>query len=153
MSTTETIALRAIAALQLLPGHVVHCRSHHGKRVWAPIQLLREINGAPNKAQEIIHIARSWVLQLRVLPTEWPAPNLETHKARVETLAAENRLSASTTALKVMDDIIKGIPQPPQASPEYLAERIAALHPEANHKECVNGYSSGCLSTTHSGAG
>lgn len=137
VSATEIIASRAIAALQLLPGLVMHCRGLRGKKVWSPAQLLREINGAPNKAQEIIRIARSWVPQLRVMPTEWPSPTLENLRARVESLAAESRLSAAATALKIMDGVIKGVPQPPQASPEYLAERIAALHPEANEDDTL----------------
>ena len=36
-----------------------------------------------------------------------------------------------------MDDVIQGIPQLPQASPEYLAERIAALHPGANDDDTL----------------
>ena len=137
VSAIEIIASRAIAALQLLPGLVMHCRGLRGKKAWSPAQLLREINGAFNKAQEIIRIARSWVPQLRVMPTEWPTPNLENLRARVESLAAENRLSAAATALKIMDGVIKGVPQPPQASPEYLAEKIAALHPEANEDDTL----------------
>ena len=137
ISDEEAIASRAIAALQLLPGLVVHCRGQRKKRVWTPIQLLREINGAPNKAQEIIRVARSWVHELRVLPTEWPTPNLENLRGRVEALTAESRLSAASTTLKIMDEVIRGVQQPLPVSPEYIAERIAALHPEANENDTL----------------
>lgn len=70
VNEVEFIATRAIAALQLLPGLVAHCRAQRKQKVWTPIQLLREINGAPNKAEEIIRVARSWVPHLRVLPTD-----------------------------------------------------------------------------------
>ena len=65
VSENENVASRGIAALQLLPGLVVHCRGQRKKKVWTPIQLLREIEGAPDRAIEIIRIARSWIPQLR----------------------------------------------------------------------------------------
>ena len=129
VSEEEEIASCGIAALQLLPGLVSHCKGLRGKKVWNPIQFLRAVEGAPNKAEEIVRIARSWVPTLRALPSIWPTPSIENLRARVESLTAESRLSAAATTLKSMDELLRGVNQQPQPSPEYLAERIAALHP------------------------
>ena len=137
VSEVEGIATRGIAALQLLPGLVSHCRGLRGKRVWTPIQLLRQIEGVPNKAEEIIRVARSWVSTLRALPSVWRAPSIEHLRARVESLTAESRLSGAATVLKNMEDMLHGVPQQPQPTPEYVTERIAALHPADNERDIL----------------
>ena len=133
----EESATRGIAALQLLPGMVEYIRCFRRQKVWTPIGFLRDIEAAADKAEAIIRIARDWVPHMRVQPTVWPQPNVEHLRARVESLVSENRLSAATTTLGHLEDLLKGVQQPAPASAEFMAERIAALHPVADERDLL----------------
>jgi Reverse transcriptase (RNA-dependent DNA polymerase) len=137
VSEEESVSTRNIAALQLLPGLVEHCRSMRKKVAGTPIELLRSIDIAPDKAKEIVRVARSWVPLLRALPTEWPAPKVEHMRARVEALTAANRLSAATTALGALDGLLKGVPIQPPITQEETAAAILALHPADDERDIL----------------
>jgi Reverse transcriptase (RNA-dependent DNA polymerase) len=133
----EARSTRGIAALQLLPGLVEHCRSMRKTRAGTPIELLRSFDIAPDKATEIVRVARSWVPLLRVLPTEWPAPNVEHSRARIEALTAANRLSAAATALGALNGLLTGVPIPPPVTQEEMAREIDALHPADDERDIL----------------
>ena len=137
VSEDESVSTMNIAALQLLPGIVEHCRSMRKKATGTPIELLRSIDIAPDKAKEIVRVARSWVPLLRTLPTEWPAPKVEHMRARIEALTAANRLSAATTALGAMDGLLKGVPIQPPVTQEEMAKAIHALHPADDERDIL----------------
>ena len=133
----ESIATRGIAAMQLLPGLVEFCRSQKRKGAMTPIDFLRSVDLAPEKAKEIVRVAVSWVSQLRELPREWPQANVEQLRARVESLTAENRFSSATTALGMMDNLLNGIPLAAPASAEYVKATIEALHPADDERDVL----------------
>jgi hypothetical protein len=56
VSEDESISTRGLAALQILPGLVEHCR-HQRRKMLTPIELLRYIEVILDKAVEIIRLA------------------------------------------------------------------------------------------------
>jgi hypothetical protein len=136
VSEDEETATRGLAALQILPGLVEHCR-HQRRKVLTPIELLRSIEVIPDKAIEIIRIAREWLPSRRVLPKTWPKPNVEHTRARIEALASVNRLSSATAALGTLQDLLTGVPAVPVPSPEFIAQRILELHPESDERDIL----------------
>ena len=133
----EVRATEGIAALQLLPGLVEHCRGQRKKKAGSEIQLLRDIQGAPDKPREILRLARSWSQKTKARTAEWPQPSVEKMRTRIESLAATGRLSAAATALRSMDELMKGNQPPPPASPEEIARRIAELHPPEDERDLL----------------
>ena len=125
----EVRSTEGIAALKLLPGLVEYCRGQRKKKVGTPIQLLRDIQGSPDKSREILQLARSWAKKIQAHPSEWPQPSVEKMRTRIKSLAATGRLSAAATALQSMEELMKGNHPPPAASAEEIARRIAELHP------------------------
>lgn len=136
VSEYEATATRGLAALQILPGLVEHCRRQR-RKLMTPIELLRSIQVVDDKAIEIIRVARSWLPSLRAFPKNWPQPNVEHTRARIEALAADNRLSSATSALKVLQGLLTGVPAVPEASPQFIAQKIKDLHPEADERDTL----------------
>jgi hypothetical protein len=136
VSEDEETATRGLAALQILPGLVEHCR-HQRRKMLTPIELLRSIEVIPDKAIEIIRLAQEWLVTLRTLPKTWPKPNVEHTRARIEALASENRLSSATGALGVLQGLLTGVPAVPVPSPEFIAQRIRELHPESDERDLL----------------
>jgi hypothetical protein len=133
----EVRATEGIAALQLLPGLVEYCRGQRNKKVGTPIQLLRDIQGSPDRPREILRLARSWAQKIQAHPSEWPQPSVEKMRTRIESLAATGRLSAAATALQSMEELMKGHHPPPAASAEEIARRIAELHPPEDERDVL----------------
>jgi Reverse transcriptase (RNA-dependent DNA polymerase) len=136
VSEDESISTRGLAALQILPGLVEHCR-HQRRKMLTPIELLRSIEVIPDKAVEIIRLAEAWLPTLRAFPKTWPKPNVEHTRARIEALASENRLSSATAALGILQDLLTGVPAVPQASPEFIAQKIRDLHPVSDERDLL----------------
>jgi hypothetical protein len=94
-SEDEETATRGLAAR--------HCRLQR-RKVLTPIELLRSIEVIPDKAIEIIRIAREWLPSRRALPKTWPKSNVE---------HSPNRLSSATVALGTLQDLLTGVPAVP----------------------------------------
>jgi hypothetical protein len=132
----RVLATHIRVALQILPGLVEYCH-HQRRKVLTPIELLRSIEVIPDKAIEIIRIAREWLPSRRALPKTWPKPNVEHTRARIEALASENRLSSATAALITLQNLLTGVPAVPVPSAEFISQRIRELHPESGERDIL----------------
>ena len=138
LSNDDTVAADAIGAFQLIPGLIVYSSKAKG-HVLGPAQLLTAIISSGNISHEIFRIASSWQETIRQRPP--PIPNAginpEITRARIERLCKSGRFSSATRICKVLDEHLKGSPQPVQPTAEFLSALINQLHPADDDRDIL----------------
>lgn len=125
------IAAKAILALQLLPGMLELCR--RAKNLMSVIEFLRKVRSSQNPHIFLIKLAVEWKSKDDSRPANIPkAITIHGLKSRIERLIAQGRISTAERLITNIDNLQRGVPNPPPITDEEFSDKVNELYPIAN---------------------
>eukprot|EP00596_Hydrurales_sp_CCMP1899_P000404 CAMPEP_0119052278 /NCGR_PEP_ID=MMETSP1177-20130426/73628_1 /TAXON_ID=2985 /ORGANISM="Ochromonas sp, Strain CCMP1899" /LENGTH=899 /DNA_ID=CAMNT_0007031793 /DNA_START=58 /DNA_END=2754 /DNA_ORIENTATION=- len=123
-------AARNILAFHLLPGMVELMR--RVRNFMKPIDFMRGIDGAHDPAVSIIRIAVSWKQKLGDREIRYKEQTIPFLMAKIERCISVGLISKANRILAQVENLTKGIANPPMISDAVFRQKVIDLHPPTN---------------------